>query len=140
MLGALLAGCAPFGGFVHDEHLGGPYRLVAVDEMEQMGICRSVPDGSGDCVGDGLPSDTVFAAGINAQYLVAARRATRDPFGEAPKNPGAIEYYYVVRTAGEGGRGPPPENIVGPLTEPDFNRARQELGLPEFTRVFEELR
>lgn len=138
--GLMLVGCSPFSGFVHDETLDGPYRLVAVDTMEEMSICRSIPDGSGDCVGDGLPSDTVFAAGANEQYLVAARRPTREPFGETPKNPGITEYYYVIRAADEATRGLPERNIVGPLNEKEFNRAKQELKLPKFSRVFEELR
>jgi hypothetical protein len=112
---------------------------VAVDAMEQMGVCRSLQE-SDACVGDGLPSDTVFAAGANRQYLVAARRVRASAFGEAPRNLGAIEYYYVVRVADEAEHGLPEKNIVGPLTEREFNDAKQRLMLPEFTHVFDELR
>ena len=129
----MLAGCLPFWSFVHAERLDGPYRLVAVDTMEQMVICRSSPDGGGDCIGDGLPSETVFAAGANQRYLVAARHAPDDPFRRA-------EFYYVIRTPDEAERGVPRSNVVGPLTELEFDRARARLGLPEFSRTFDELR
>ena len=54
-----LTGCG--NGFVWDEVLDGPYRLVAIDISEDMSLCRSV-DTSGTCVGGGLPDATVFQA------------------------------------------------------------------------------
>ena len=65
-----LAGCG--GGFVRDEVLVGPYRLVAVDLPEDMMLCRSLAK-DGTCVGDGLPAPTVFQVGYNDKYLAAAR-------------------------------------------------------------------
>ena len=130
-----LAACWPFAGFVHDETLAGPYRLVAVDADEQMAICRSVP-ASGDCFGDGLPGPTVYAAGADDRYLVAARH----PYDGTTQNRGVTEYYYVKRLPGDGGAGTARDRTVGPLTGPAFLRARRQLGLPPFTGFFEDLR
>jgi len=52
-----LAACG--NGFVHDEGLSGPYRLVAIDVMEQMSLCRDVGR-SGDCAGDGLGGEEII--------------------------------------------------------------------------------
>ena len=62
-------------GFVHDEHLVGPYRLVAVDSLDDMGICYDL--GSGNCLG--RITETVFAAGWDTLFIVAKRhpRAVR---------------------------------------------------------------
>ncbi|MGZ6016133.1 MAG: hypothetical protein ACXWKM_10350, partial [Phenylobacterium sp.] len=68
-LAFLLAGC---GGFVHDERLADEYRLVAVDIPEDMEACRRLPGNSHDCVADGLPGPTVFAAGADRRFLVIA--------------------------------------------------------------------
>jgi hypothetical protein len=67
-----LTGCG--NGFVWDEVLDGPYRLVAVDIDEDMSLCRSVDmsDMSGNCAGDGLPGETVFQAGSSPKYIVSA--------------------------------------------------------------------
>lgn len=143
-LGALLvlaaSACIPFGGFVYDLRLGGPYRLVAVDTMDQMIVCRDMGT-LGDCVGDMLPSATVFAAGIDDEHLVIGRRVTREPFVDRPANYGEIEFYYVVRTADEAEpAGLRQENIIGPLTQSEFESAKAEFDLPEFSRVFDELR
>ena len=64
-----LTGCG--NGFVWDEVLDGPYRLVAIGISEDMSLCRSV-DTSGTCVGDGLPDATVFQA---ADLLLATAAA-----------------------------------------------------------------
>jgi hypothetical protein len=125
-LSLLLAGAAAFVlslGFVHDEVLVGPYRLVAVDIDRDMAICWSLPGGG--CVGDGLPGPTVFAAGFNDDYLVAAAYPDR--------------YYYVVRSPGDS-RFPTEDEIVGPLTPAQFEQEKQRLNLPEFSRVFENLK
>lgn len=134
----LLAACIPFASAVHDETLAGPYRLVATDANEQMMICRSIP-GSYDCFGDGLPAPTIFAAGANERYLVAARH----PYDEnraGAMNRAVTEYYYVERLPGDGGAGTARDRSVGPLTGPAFLQARRRLSLPPFSRLFEELR
>ena len=55
-------------GFVHDERIDGPYRLVAIDVSEEMAICYEIENG---CIGR-IP-ETVYAVGFDTKYLVAAR-------------------------------------------------------------------
>ncbi len=134
-----LAACIPFSGFVYDQRLGGPYRLVAVDSMEDMGVCRDFPgERGGDCIGDGLPGPTVFAAGIDDHHLVIAR-VVHEPFMREPSpNEGAIEYYYVIRAPDEAQRFDA-DNVIGPLSRSEFLLAKDRLGLPEFSHEFDEL-
>ena len=132
-----LAACLPFASPVHDEALVGPYRLFAADADEQMSICRSVP-GSDDCFGDGLPGPTIFAAGGDDRYLVAARHPY-GAFDDQSMNRGVTEYYYIERLPGDGGAGTANDRTIGPLTGRQFLHARAKLGLPPFTRLFDEL-
>jgi hypothetical protein len=130
-----VAGCSP-SGFAHDEPLVGPYRLVAVDADAEMGICWSVPKSDGDCVGDGLPTDTVYAAGYDERYLVAAVHPTARG---KPINKSETNYYYVIRTSEEQSRFPLGQ-IRGPLNQTQYEAAKAKLNLPEFSRVFDMLR
>ncbi|MFN3387548.1 MAG: hypothetical protein ACK40O_01350 [Allosphingosinicella sp.] len=134
--GLLLVGC----GSAYDEPLDSPYRLVAADTMEQMMICSSVPEDDSVCEGIGLPFGTVFAAGANERYLVAAIRRPQVELGPPSSRRGPEEYYYIVRTPDEGQRGLPQKNIVGPHTAEEFERVRRELNLPGFSHQFAELR
>ncbi len=121
-------------GFVHDQPLSGPYRLVAVDTREDMTVCRSLE--GGDCLGDGLPGRTVFAAGANDRYLVIARHPS--VFGE-PMNKAVTEYYVVERSPDEADPASRPE-VFGPFDQAEFDARVRELSLPEFTIVFDDLR
>ena len=137
-LALLASACGPFWGFVHDEHLAGPYRLVATDSDEQMSLCRSAPNGGGDCFGDGLPGQTIFAAGADERYIVVGRHPHDFITGNSP--PGATtEFYYVIRTPDEAERGPY-GHVRGPFTEQQFENEKRRLNLPEFTRVFGHLK
>jgi len=129
-----MAGCTPFSNFVHDEILIGPYRLVAVDGEEDMALCWSISDGS--CLGDGLPGPTVFAAGYDSRYLVAAVHPSEFP--QAPDR-SITHYYYVIRSSDENQR-LPYSGIKGPFNEAAYNAEKTRLRLPEFTRVFDNLR
>jgi hypothetical protein len=122
-------------GFAHDEQLVGPYRLVAVDTDDQMGICWSVPNTEGSCLGDGLPSDTVYAAGFDEKYLVAAVHPT--VFGK-PINKSETNYYYVIRTPDERSAFPTGK-IRGPMNQAQFEADKAALRLPGFSRVFANL-
>lgn len=75
----------PACGFVHDEHIDGPYRLIAVDVTDQMSVCYQLKDA---CVGR-IPQ-TVFAVGHNPSYFVAARHPA--------SNREIIEYFYLARS------------------------------------------
>jgi hypothetical protein len=121
-------------GFAHDQPLAGPYRLVAVDEREQMIVCRSLE--GGDCVGDGLPGRTVFAAGADERYLVIARHPS--VFAE-PLNRSVTEYYVVERSPDEADLRSRPE-VLGPFDQEEFEERVRQLSLPEFTIVFDDLR
>jgi hypothetical protein len=132
-----LGGC--WQSFVHDETLDGPYRLVAVDVMDDMVLCWSAPDDHEVCSEDGLPGGKVVAAGANKRFVVAARRPNLAPFGEPPRFGSNIEYYYVIRTADEAVRPPEPKQIIGPLTGNQFAGAKRSLGLPDFSRKFDDI-
>lgn len=126
----LISGCF---GFAHDEVFVGPYRLVAVDADEDMSICFSLADGS--CVGDGLPGPTVFAAGFDDKYLVAA---VHPPGAEGGPDRSTTHYYYIVRSSTSGTL--PRNGTVGPLNEAQFTGETTRLHLPNFTRTFNHLK
>jgi hypothetical protein len=131
-----LTGCG--NGFVWDEVLDGPYRLVAVDIDEDMSLCRSVDmsDMRGNCAGDGLPDATVFQAGWSPKYIVVARHPRIEP---QPANRSITEFYYIVRQPNEMD---PRTRIspIGPLNEIEYQREKERLQLPDFTRVFKHLK
>jgi hypothetical protein len=126
-----VAGC----GFVRDEVVDGPYRLVAVDVPEDMALCRSVGNG-GVCSGDGLPGPTVFQAGANSQYIVFARHPCQWP--KAP-NRSITEFYYILRQANEWDA-TKPVSVIGPFNELEYQQEKGRLQLPEFSRVFSDLK
>jgi hypothetical protein len=123
-----LAGC----GFVHDEVLDGPYRLVAVDINEDMMLCRSF-GAQGDCADE--VGSTVFQAGANSQYIVAARHPRQWP---EHSNRSISEFYYIVRQANEGDSAR--VLVRGPFSELEFQQEKRRLQLPEFSRVFDDLK
>jgi hypothetical protein len=122
-----VAGCG-FQNFVHNEVLQGPYRLVAEDISEDMSLCRSVGE-EGDCVGDSLPGPTVFQAGANSQYIVLARHARRQ--WDKPPDRSVTEFYYILL-----------QNALvrGPFNEHEYQAEKRRLQLPEFSRVFSDLK
>ncbi|WP_156434905.1 hypothetical protein [Bradyrhizobium lablabi] len=118
-----------------DEVLDGPYRLVAIDVREDMSLCRSM-GAEGDCSGDGLPKPTVFQAGANSQYVVLARHPWR---GNGAPDRSVTEFYYIVRQADERNirkRVP----VMGPFTELEYQQEKNRLQLPEFSKVFRDLK
>ena len=122
-----VAGC----GFVTDEVLDGPYRLVAVDIREDMMLCRSIGT-TGDCSGDGLPGPTVFQAGANSQYIVLARHPSR---GNEAADRSVTEFYYILRQADER-NALKPVSVKGPFNELEYQQEKRRLQLPEFSRAF----
>jgi len=127
---ALVGGMAAFGcGFVHDEHLIGPYYLSAVDTPDQM--CVSYALGNGNELG--LIHETVFAVGWNDRYIVAKQH---------PENDRRVTNYYYLEMALDSTLLKPSvdpnwqhKSVTGPLTEAVFLARKAELGLPDFTRV-----
>jgi hypothetical protein len=138
---AACLGCIPFAGSVYDEQLDGPFRLIAIDSMEDMAIFWTIPEGG--FVGDGLPGPTVLAAGHDARFLVAAVHPEYcKPFDEGCKrhgsNPHVTEYWYVIRQPDERER-LPYAGIKGPFSQAAFAAEKRRLGLPEFSVHFREL-
>ena len=127
--------CAAGCGFARDEVLDGPYRLVAVDIAEDMSLCRSVGAG-GDCVGDGLPGPTLFQAGSNSQYIVLARHPRR---GHERPDGSVSEFYYISRQPKEWDVGTP-VTVRGPFNESEYLLEKKRLQLPDFSRVFVDLK
>jgi hypothetical protein len=120
---ALVAGC----GFVHDERLDGPYRLIAVDADSEMRVCYDL--GDGNCIG--RISETVFAVGWNSSYLVGARH----PHNDKSK----VEYFYLDRAL-DGPLVDPSVTVRGPFDLMSFEQERQRLGLPTLTRELASLK
>ncbi len=135
----LTSGCIWDG--LYDETLVGPYRLVAVDDMASMSIMWEIPGGGR--VGDGLPGPTVFAAGFDDRYLVAAvhppvckpLQADCHDFGMRRD---VTEYWYVIRQPDEREH-LPYKGIRGPFEKAHFQIVKRALNLPEFRVRFSEL-
>ncbi|TDU66492.1 hypothetical protein EI77_03587 [Prosthecobacter fusiformis] len=118
---SFLTGC----GFVHDEVVTGPYRLVAVDIDADMSLCYSLGN---DAIG--RVNETVFAVGWNDTYVVAKQH---------PDNDRKITHYYFIERSKDGPYVDPPECVTGPLTEMEFRQKQQELNLPAFSRTISSL-
>ncbi len=118
----LLCAC----GFVHDEHLIGPYRLIAIDVSEEMSIRYSMA--GGDAIG--RINSTVFAYGWNDKYIVAKQH---------PMNNRAVTNYYYLDIAKDGELVDPSVSVVGPMTEREFSLRTMELNLPPFIRTIKSL-
>ena len=115
---ALLSGCFAFSAY--DKKIDGPYRLVAIDTMDQMSVSYDVGDGGSI----GRIDATVFTAGWNKDFIVAKRHPA--------KNRTITEYYYLTRSS-DSKYADPSTSVTGPLSETDFNAKKKLLGLPEFT-------
>ena len=112
----VLSGC----GFVHDETIVGPYRLVAIDVEEEMDVCYSIKDG---CIGR-IPA-TVFATGFNHEYIVAARHPNRDR--------SKVEYFYLIRSL-DGELVDPSLTVKGPFDAAGYQAEQIKLGLPAISK------
>jgi hypothetical protein len=128
----LIAGSLPIAlavtacGFVHDQTIDGPYRLVAIDVMEQMNVCYSIKDA---CVG--RISETVFAVGHDASYIVAARHPLN--------NRNVTEYFYLIRSM-DGPVADPSASVRGPFDAGKFEAERVRLRLPSLDTNIASLR
>ncbi len=119
---ALVTAC----GFVHNQKIDGPYRLVAIDVDEQMDVCYSIQDA---CVG--RISETVFAVGHDASYIVAARHPSN--------NRKITEYFYLVRSI-DGPVADPSASVRGPFDAETFAAEKSRLRLPSFDTKISNLR
>jgi hypothetical protein len=117
-----LAGC----GFVHDEEITGPYRLVAVDISEQMIVCFGLENGN--CVGR-IP-ETVFSVGWNERFIVAKQH---------PQDNKAVTNYFVLDMTLDNESADPSTSVIGPLSVSEFEAKAVVLGLPSFTKTIKSL-
>ena len=111
---------------MHDEHITGPYRLIAVDIDEQMDVSYDL--GNGSTVG--RIGETVFAYGFDQRYIVAKQH---------PSNDRRITNYFYLEMAKDSEYADPPASVTGPLSLQDFESASQQLNLPKFSRVIKHL-
>ena len=118
----LTSGC----GFVHEEHLTGPYCLIAVDTLDEMEVAYRLPNGNAI----GRIPETVFAVGWNERYIVARRH---------PQNNRSITHFYYLDMTRDSPYAEPSASVTGPLSESEFLLKRAELGLPEFSRTIKSL-
>jgi hypothetical protein len=123
-----LASCGP----IRNDTIDGPYRLVAVDILEDMIVCYELQEGC-----SGRVPETVFSVGFNENYVVAARHPHK--FGDEVLNRLNTEYYYIIRGA-DGPNVDPLTSVRGPFNEIDFQRERQRLNLPNFTTEISSLK
>jgi hypothetical protein len=117
-----LAAC----GFVHDEKVIGPYRMVATDIDEEMALCYRLEDGG--CVG--RIDETVFAFGANAHFIVAKQH---------PRNDKTTTNYFILDIAKDAPLADPKVSVTGPMSESEFLARARTSTLPPFTKRFEEL-
>lgn len=114
-------------GFVHDEKITGPYRLIAVDVDQQMSVCYDLGNGSAI----GRIGETVFAYGYNDRYIVAKQH---------PNNNNNITNYFYLDMTKDEKYAEPSESVVGPLSESQFLEATHNLNLPAFSRTLNHLK
>jgi hypothetical protein len=118
MSALLISGC----GFVHDEHITGPYRLIAVDIDEQMSISYDL--GGGSAVG--RINETVFAFGHDKRFIVAKQHPNGDK---------SITNYFYLDMIKDSKYAEPSDSVTGPLTKTEFEGEAKRLNLPKFTRT-----
>jgi hypothetical protein len=128
LLAALVACSGCFAGLDPiDEHLVGPYRLLAIESRDNLAIVYDDED-------PGVffkIRPVVVDVGWDSRYIVAICRPQGEPGGP-------LSYYYldIAKDTLPGGR----NAVTGPLTLEEFEAAKVELGLPEFTLHYPDLR
>jgi hypothetical protein len=121
---AVLSGCY---GMAHDDRIDGPYRLVAIDAIEEMQVAYDL----GDDASIGRIPATVFWVGFDARYIVAARH---------PDNDRSItQYFYLVRAL-DGPIVDPNVTVRGPFDRATFAQETTRLGLPPLTTEVQSLK
>ena len=114
----LVSGC----GFVHDEHITGPYRLIAVDVDDQMSISYDLEDGSAA----GRIDETVFAFGFDGRFIVAKQH---------PNGDRSVTNFFYLDMTKDSKYAKPSDSVTGPLTERQFESEAERLNLPKFSRT-----
>jgi hypothetical protein len=124
-LGLTCAGMAACSSH-RDITIDGPYHLVATDDEAQMTLCYDAAEG---CIGRIAP--TVYAVGVDATYVVAARHPQADR--------SITEFYYLIRSADT----PTVDTsaaVRGPFDAQAFALLRDQLHLPALTYELPQLK
>lgn len=109
-------------GFVHDEHITGPYRLIAVDVDAQMSISYDLGDGSAI----GRINETVFAFGYDKRFIVAKQH---------PNGDRSVTNYFYLDMSKDSKYAEPADSVTGPLTKEQFESDALRFNLPKFSRT-----
>lgn len=124
LMGVLLvSGC----GFVHDERITGPYRLIAVDLDKQMSISYDLGDGSAV----GRIDETVFAFGFDERFIVAKQH---------PNGDRSVTNFFYLDMTKDSKYAKPSDSVTGPLTEKEYASEAVRLNLPKFSRTLTALK
>ena len=105
---AALAAC----GFAHEEVIDGPYRLVAVDTMDQLRVCYEV---DGGCVG--RTPEPVRGYGFNDRWISVLLSG----------------HYYVIDRKADSEFAEPGDVVSGPYSAADFDTLSRERDLPSIS-------
>jgi hypothetical protein len=126
----IINGC---NGFDHEEKINANKYLIANQGIENMNISIQL---NNEHTYLGIVHACVFAVGYNESYIIAKQHPY--DFGK-PINKN-ITNYYIIPAQGKGTYADQ-IGVIGPLTENDFNKKRQELEIDKlkFTKVFKEL-
>jgi hypothetical protein len=120
------------------DHIAGPFYLTTAEMREDTALFRCLENGG--CARDTLPDVTAYAAGGDDRYVVLVGHPREGTEIEPQIDWSASAYFYFHRLPTETrGWGPNPEQIKGPLTKAEFERAKAELGLPPFSVVLDDL-
>jgi hypothetical protein len=109
----VLIGCCLAARGVRVYWKDGNYQVYERPVSEQIILGYSIGDGGIL----GLSDATVVAAGSDGKFVVFKRDSGR----------GLFEYYYIEKRSEE------PGEVVGPLSEAEFTKARGSLALPVFS-------
>jgi hypothetical protein len=113
---------------VFDEKITGPYRLSAIDITEEMSVCYELKE-EDTCIGR-IP-ETVFSVGWNENFIVAKQH---------PSGNKSVTNYFILDRKKDAKYVDPSVTVTGPMSESEYKRKSTLMSLPEFTRMFDDLR
>ncbi len=107
---------------LHSKKIEGNYYLTYVDDEFDTSVSYMFDDGS--CVG--VVNDGVYAVGFNSDFIIVKAH----PFYRPNFLNRDVTNFYIIplnNTVPE----QVDENKIGPLTEPEFNKMREKLNIPQ---------
>jgi hypothetical protein len=127
LLATILCSCGL--GFYYEKHLVGKYWLIGTDSLEQVTVRELLKSGGAL----GVIDRTVFAAGANADFIIAAQH----PFNtnhDFKVDRSTTNYFILQVKSG---------HVTGPLSYSDFIHTRHQMKLPDdldFTILIDEMK